>query len=164
MTQNSQSMIIRHAALTDVETIADYNVAMALETEGISLDRERTYHGVRAVLDDASKGFYIVGEIQSRVVGQMMVTFEWSDWRNAVFWWIQSVYVHPDHRRVSLFTQLYRHVEGQARNADNVCGLRLYVEHENAIAHSTYEHLGMTEAVYKVYETDFVISRGPQDA
>lgn len=150
---------IRHANIDDVDTIANYNVAMALETEGIALDLDRVTHGVRAVLDDPSKGFYVVVDIESRVVGQMMVTFEWSDWRNGVFWWIQSVYVHPDHRRSSIFTQLYRHVERSAKEADDVCGLRLYVEHENAIAQSTYQNLGMTQARYKVYETDFVISR-----
>ncbi len=159
MNRQENSTTIRHATIDDVDIIAEYNIAMALETEGISLDLGRVTHGVRAVLHDPSKGFYVVGEIESRVVGQMMVTFEWSDWRNGVFWWIQSVYVHPDHRRLSMFTQLYRHVERSAKETDDVCGLRLYVEHENAIAQSTYQHLGMTETVYKVYETDFVISR-----
>ena len=159
MSQQDKPVTIRQATIDDAETIAEYNVAMALETEGISLDLDRVKQGVRAVLDDPSKGFYVVVDIESRVVGQMMVTFEWSDWRNGVFWWIQSVYVHPDHRRSSIFTQLYRHVERSAKEADDVCGLRLYVEHENAIAQSTYQRLGMTQAVYKVYETDFVISR-----
>ena len=159
MNQQEKPVTIRHANMDDVDTIAEYNIAMALETEGISLDLNRVKSGVRAVLDDSSKGFYVVVDIDSRVVGQMMVTFEWSDWRNGVFWWIQSVYVHPDHRRLSIFTQLYKHVERSAKEADNVCGLRLYVEHENAIAQSTYQRLGMIQAVYKVYETDFVISR-----
>ena len=159
MNRQENSTTIRHATIDDVDIIAEYNIAMALETEGMSLDLGRVKRGVRAVLHDPSKGFYVVGEIESRVVGQMMVTFEWSDWRNGVFWWIQSVYVHPDHRRLSMFTQLYRQVERSAKETDDVCGLRLYVEHENAIAQSTYQHLGMTETVYKVYETDFVISR-----
>ena len=159
MNRQEKAITIRHANIDDVDTIADYNIAIALETEGISLDLDRVKHGVRAVLDDPTKGFYVVVEIESRVVGQMMVTFEWSDWRNGVFWWIQSAYVHPNHRRLSIFTQLYRHVERSAKEADDVCGLRLYVEHENAIAQSTYQRLGMTQAVYKVYETDFVISR-----
>jgi ribosomal protein S18 acetylase RimI-like enzyme len=146
-------MIIRSAKLTDVESMAEYNVAMALETEGLTLERERVRAGVQAVVNAPSKGFYVVGDIKGRVVGQMLVTFEWSDWRNAVFWWIQSVYVHPDHRRASLFTSLYRHVEREANEADDVCGLRLYVEHENAIAQSTYHALGMRESGYKVYES-----------
>jgi len=161
MNRQEQSITIRHATIDDVGTIAEYNISMALETEGISLDLGRVTHGVRAVLHDPSKGFYVVGEIESRVVGQMMVTFEWSDWRNGVFWWIQSVYVYPDHRQLSIFTQLYRHVEQQAKETDDVCGLRLYVENENAIAQSAYHRLGMTQALYKVYETDFVISRSP---
>ncbi|HIA14617.1 MAG TPA: N-acetyltransferase [Nitrospirales bacterium] len=161
MTQQEKPITIRHAAIDDVDTIAEYNIAMALETEGISLDLDRVTQGVRSVLHDPSKGFYILAGIESRVVGQMMVTFEWSDWRNGVFWWIQSVYVHPDHRRLSIFTQLYRHVERSAKETDDVCGLRLYVENENAIAQSTYQCLGMTQALYKVYETDFVISRSP---
>lgn len=159
MNRPQKPVTIRHANIDDVDTIAEYNLTMALETEGMSLDLDRVTQGVRAVLDDPSKGFYVVVEVKSRVVGQMMVTFEWSDWRNGVFWWIQSVYVHPDHRRLSIFTQLYRHVERSAKETDDVCGLRLYVEHENAIAQSTYRNLGMTQARYKVYETDFVISR-----
>ena len=152
--------MIRRARMEDADMIAEHNIAMALETEGISLDPARAHRGVRRVIEDASKGFYVVMDSESRVVGQMLITFEWSDWRSGVFWWIQSVYVHPDYRRSSLFTRLYRHVERQAKETSDVCGLRLYVERGNTVAQSTYQSLGMTEAVYKVYETDFVISRG----
>ena len=102
MNRQENSTTIRHATIDDVDIIAEYNIAMALETEGMSLDLGRVKRGVRAVLHDPSKGFYVVGEIESRVVGQMMVTFEWSDWRNGVFWWIQSVYVHPDNEQMLL--------------------------------------------------------------
>lgn len=161
MNQQQEPITTRYAKVSDVDSIADYNIAMAFETEGIALDLNRVQCGVRAILDDPSKGFYVVADIKSRVVGQMMVTFEWSDWRNGVFWWIQSVYVHPDHRRLSIFTHLYRHVKQSAKKADDVCGLRLYVERENTIAQSTYQYLRMTETAYKIYETDFVISRSP---
>ena len=151
---------IRPAALADAEIIVAYNAAMAWETEHLALDPPRLLTGVRAVLADASKAFYLVAEDAGRVVGQMMVTFEWSDWRNGVFWWIQSVYVHPEFRGQGVFKQLYRHVEDRAKSDGGVCGLRLYVEKENRNAQSTYERLGMAKTSYDVYEVDFVIRRG----
>ncbi len=151
---------IRPAALADAETIAAYNAAMARETEHLELDPPRLHSGVRAVLADPSKGFYLVAEQAGRVIGQMMVTFEWSDWRNGVFWWIQSVYVHPEFRGQGVFKQLYRHVEDRARSDGGVCGLRLYVEKENRNAQRTYQRLGMAKTSYDVYEVDFVIRRG----
>ncbi len=161
MNQQQEPITTRYAKVGDVDSIANYNSAIAFETEGIALDLNRVQCAVRAVLNDPSKGFYVMADIKSRVVGQMMVTFEWSDWRNGAFWWIQSVYVHPNHRRLSIFTHLYRHVEQSAKKTDDVCGLRLYVERENAIAQLTYQNLRMPETAYKVYETDFVISRSP---
>ena len=150
---------IRHAFLSDAEALAAYNSAMARETEHLDLDAARLLAGVRAVLADASKGFYLVAESGGRVVGQMMITFEWSDWRNGVFWWIQSVYVHPDFRRRGIFSRLYEHAAGLARSAGNVCGLRLYVEKENRNAQRTYERLGMHQTAYELYEIDFVLGR-----
>ncbi len=150
---------IRPAALSDAETIAGFNAAMALETEDLQLDRPRLLEGVRAVLGDPSKGFYVVAEAEDGVAGQMMITFEWSDWRNGVFWWIQSVYVRPECRRQGVFQGLYRHVEAQARAAGNVCGLRLYVERHNERAQRTYRRLGMKETDYLVYEVDFILRR-----
>ena len=154
------SVTIRPAALADAATIADYNAAMARETEHLELDPPRLLSGVRAVLADPSKGFYLVAEEAGRVVGQMMVTFEWSDWRNGVFWWIQSVYVHPEFRGQGVFQQIYRYVEDRAKSDGGVCGLRLYVEKENRNAQRTYERLGMAKTSYDVYEVDFVIRRG----
>lgn len=152
-------LAIRPAALADSKTIAGFNAAMALETENLQLDRVRLLEGVRAVLADSSKGFYVVAETGGRVAGQMMVTFEWSDWRNGVFWWIQSVYVRPDCRRQGVFQGLYRHVEAQAKASGNVCGLRLYVERHNERAQRTYRGLGMKETDYLVYEVDFILTR-----
>ncbi len=149
---------IRRGTTSDAETIAGGNAAMALETEGLTLDRPRLLEGVRAVLRDASKGFYLVAEIDGRAVGQMMITYEWSDWRNGVFWWIQSVYVEPGHRRAGVYTSLHRYVVEEAQRRD-VCGIRLYVEQENRIAQGVYRSLGMTKTVYDMFEVDFVIKR-----
>ena len=150
---------LREATASDAEVIAAFNAAMARETEGIALDRDRLAAGVRAVLDDRSKGFYLVAESQGEVVAQTLITYEWSDWRNGVFWWIQSVYVKPDFRGQGVFTRIYEHVAGLARESGNVCGLRLYVEHENERAQRTYERLGMRRTVYHMYEADFVLKR-----
>jgi ribosomal protein S18 acetylase RimI-like enzyme len=152
-------LVIRLANLSDLETIAAYNTALADETEGLKLDSERLRQGIRVVLADSSKGFYTVAERDGRIIGQMMITFEWSDWRNGVFWWIQSVYVHPAFRRQGIFRRLYDHVLNQAKSAGPVCGLRLYVEKENRRAQQTYTDLGMQKTSYEVYEVDFVIER-----
>ena len=153
------NLTIRPATASDAETIAAFNAAMARETEHIELDPKRLLDGVQAVLADRSKGFYTVAEAGGRVVGQMMITFEWSDWRNGVFWWIQSVYVDPDFRSQGVFKQLYGHVAGRAKSAGDVCGLRLYVERDNSRAQQTYQGLGMTKTPYEVYEVDFVLRR-----
>jgi ribosomal protein S18 acetylase RimI-like enzyme len=151
------SITIRDASLTDAPTISRFNALMALETENLSLDHPRLLNGVQAVLQDRSKGFYCVAEIEGRIVGQLMITYEWSDWRNATFWWIQSVYVEKDARSKGVFRELYRHVETMAQSHKNVCGLRLYVEDHNERAQHTYEHLGMHHAKYRMMEVDFVL-------
>jgi ribosomal protein S18 acetylase RimI-like enzyme len=150
---------IRRAELADAATIARFNAAMARETEHLELDAERLLQGVEAVLVDDSKGFYLVCEQGGSVRGQMMITYEWSDWRNAVFWWIQSVYVEPAWRRKGVFRSLYRHALDQARAQGGVCGLRLYVEAANDGARRTYERLGMNKAAYEMFEIDFVMQR-----
>ena len=151
---------IRNANVTDAKIIADFNYSIAAETEHIALDRKRLLRGVKALLKDESKGFYILAEVRGRVAGQLMITYEWSDWRCATFWWIQSVYVPIEFRGAGVFKQLYRHVEKRARKNKWVCGLRLYVEQKNSRAQQTYEHLGMNKADYNMYEIDFVIKRG----
>jgi ribosomal protein S18 acetylase RimI-like enzyme len=151
-------MLIRNAEARDLETIVDFNIAMAMETEHLALDRERTTEGVRAVLNDAAKGRYIVAEIDGRVAGQLMLTYEWSDWRNGMFWWIQSVYVGAEYRGQKIFSSLYAQAKKEALECGS-CGLRLYVEEENKVAQQTYRKLGMTLTAYEMMEEDFVIKR-----
>ncbi len=143
---------IREARPEDAGVIASYNSDMAEETEGKRLDPDRIGPGVRALLSDANKGRYWVAECEDRVIGQLMVTYEWSDWRNGSIWWIQSVYVHPDWRRQGVFSALYRHVESLVAATPGAIGLRLYVETGNATAQSTYESLGMVKPNYLVME------------
>ncbi len=143
---------LREGRRDDAETIAAYNTAMAAETEGKSLDPGVIGPGVRNLLEDASKGRYWVAESDGQVIGQLMVTYEWSDWRNGTIWWIQSVFVHPDWRRKGVFSALYRHVESQANDTPQVIGLRLYVEENNKRAQQTYAALGMDRPGYVVME------------
>jgi GNAT superfamily N-acetyltransferase len=150
---------IRNATLTDAKIIADFNYSIAAETEHIQLDRKRLLRGVKGLLKDDSKGFYILAEVGGRVAGQLMITYEWSDWRCATFWWIQSVYVTKEFRGTGVFKQLYRYIEKRAKKDKSVCGLRLYVEQGNLRAQQTYKHLGMNEAEYDMYEIDFVLQR-----
>jgi ribosomal protein S18 acetylase RimI-like enzyme len=126
-----------------------------METENETLDNNLIVPGVSALLHDASKGRYWVALAEDRIVGQIMVTYEWSDWRNGMLWWIQSVYVHEDFRRRGIFSALYRHVESLAAAEADVRGLRLYVEGENRGAQKTYEALGMSVTGYRVMETIF---------
>lgn len=149
------SFHVRPAALSDAGIIAEYNRALARETEGRDLDPERIGPGVVAVLEDASKGRYLVAERDGKVIGQLMVTFEWSDWRNGMFWWIQSVYVAAEERGCGVFGALYRAVESEARANPGICGIRLYMEHHNDRARAAYVKLGMKPAGYEVFETDF---------
>ena len=132
---------------------------MALETEHLTLDPGRLQSGVKRLVEDSSKGFYILAWDGGRIVGQLMITFEWSDWRNGTFWWIQSVYVEPAYRGRSVFKALYRHIENMARTTPDVCGLRLYVEGENHRAQEVYRRLGMTATPYQMFEIDFVMRR-----
>ncbi len=144
---------IREARRRDATAIADYNRAMALETEGKTLDPRVVGAGVEALLADAGKGRYWVADSGDQIVGQLMVTYEWSDWRNATIWWIQSVYVHPEWRRRGVFSALYRHVESLVAAMPGAIGLRLYVESGNSRAQQTYEALGMVKPNYLVMES-----------
>ena len=128
------SITIRPATDADIATLAEFNQAMAWETEHRSLIPEIITQGIQSFLARPDDGFYLVAEIESRVAGCLMVTFEWSDWRNGQFWWIQSVYVHPDFRRQGVFKTLYQTVETRAQEMPGVCGLRLYVEQDNETA------------------------------
>ncbi|WP_342677575.1 GNAT family N-acetyltransferase [Methanofollis sp. UBA420] len=146
---------LRRAVLTDAGIIAAYNIAMAEETEGKALGPTTVRTGVEALLADPAKGFYLVAEMGGRVVGQAMITYEWSDWRNGSFWWVQSVYVHPDVRRQGIFAGIFREIEREARELSGVVGLRLYVDAENLRAQETYRNLGMDESNYLMFEREF---------
>ncbi len=135
--------------------IASNNVAMALEAEHKRLDPGTARAGAHAVFADAGRGRYFVAEQDSRVVGQLMITYEWSDWRNGVFWWIQSVYVEPGARRCGVFRALYAHVETLAKADSGVCGMRLYVDRDNHRAQQTYRRCGMHDGGYLVMEVDY---------
>jgi ribosomal protein S18 acetylase RimI-like enzyme len=150
---------VRGATVDDAEVIAAYNAAMALETEHKRLDPNVLRAGVEGAIERPAAAKYFLAEVGGRVVGQLMVTLEWSDWRNADFWWIQSVYVAPEFRSRGIFGALYRHVEGLARGA-GACGLRLYVERENVGAQAAYRRLGMGDAGYFVFEVDWTKGEG----
>lgn len=148
---------VRPATTADIPTIVRFNANLAEETERLVLDHARLQDGVRAVLVDPTKGMYFIAELEGRVAGQLMVTYEWSDWRNGMFWWIQSVYVEREYRSRGVFTALYRHVEQLMHSRKDVCGFRLYVEESNERARRTYEHLGMHPSRYRLMEVDFVL-------
>lgn len=146
---------VRDAETGDAGTITEFNRLMALETEGKALNPEIVGAGVERLLRNPADGRYRVAGHDGRVVGQLLVTYEWSDWRNGRFWWIQSVYVHADFRRQGVFAALYRHVESCARADEDACGLRLYVEKDNRRAQDTYVALGMSFPGYLVMEAGF---------
>jgi GNAT superfamily N-acetyltransferase len=147
------SLTIRRATPADEAILVAFNLALAWETEHKRLDPDVLTVGVRAVFAEAARGFYTLAEnARGEVIGQMMVTFEWSDWRNGWFWWVQSVYVREDARRGGVFRALYREIERQAAADPNVIGLRLYVERDNDRARATYRALGMTDTTYGMME------------
>lgn len=150
---------IRQGIRTDAETIARFNVALAKETEHFDLDERRTLRGVNGMFDDHSRGFYLVALNENTIVGQLMITYEWSDWRNGVFWWIQSVYVLKEFRGQKVFRSLFERVIAMAKEHGNVCGIRLYAEKGNTSAHAVYAKLGMTVTDYDLLEIDFVLQR-----
>jgi GNAT superfamily N-acetyltransferase len=157
------SYSIREGLQQDAQVIAEFNTAMAWETEHKRLDPPTVLAGVRQVFTRPGLGRYFVAvSDQGEVIGQLMLTYEWSDWRNGVFWWIQSVYVRPDWRRTGVFRSLYRHVYKLAREGGEACGIRLYVEQANERAMATYRELGMVPGGYEVYETDWVLQEGGQ--
>lgn len=143
---------VRPASGADLDRLVDWARAMAQETEDKPLDADTVRAGIQRVLDEPAYGRYLVACIDGVPVGTLMLTFEWSDWRNGQWWWIQSVYVAPEHRRQGVYARLHRHVLGQAAATPGVCGLRLYVERDNTRAQATYAALGMDDAGYRIYE------------
>ena len=145
-------MIIRQALAQDADELAEFNILMARETEGIELVPEVIAAGVKGMIDNPDRGFYLVVELDNGIQASLMVTTEWSDWRNGMIWWIQSVYVRPAYRRQGLYRELYARVKELAEQDEAVCGFRLYVERDNAPAQQTYLALGMRETDYRVFE------------
>lgn len=145
-------MIIRQANQADAASIIEFQLAMALETEQLELDEPTVVKGVAAVMADSSKGAYYVAEIHGQVVGSLMTTFEWSDWRNGTVLWIQSVYVRPEFRKRSVFSALYKHIREMVAHNNDLRGIRLYADKTNTSAHSVYEHLGMSAEHYQMFE------------
>jgi GNAT superfamily N-acetyltransferase len=143
-------MKIRKARLRDAAAIASQNILLAKETEHIILKPETILTGVKTLLTDATKGFYLVAEENNAIIGQAMITVEWSDWRNKPIWWVQSVYVQKKWRRKGVFTQLLHTIQQQARK-QGVAFLRLYVHDKNLPALRSYEKSGWTPEPYKLY-------------
>ncbi|NOS72019.1 MAG: GNAT family N-acetyltransferase [Verrucomicrobia bacterium] len=148
-------MKIRKARLADAPVIAEFNRSLAWETEHRRLIRARVLNGVKALLKDAVKGVYFVAEHDGIIVGQLLITYEWSDWRNGNFWWMQSVFVAEEFRGQGIFSALFRHVRRLAQARKDVCGLRLYMHADNKTAARAYKKLGMARPRYEVFEMDF---------
>jgi len=142
----------RSATSTDVPAIVEFQIAMARETEDLPLDRQVVSQGVAAVLENATRGRYYVAESDQRVIGCLLITYEWSDWRNGSVWWIQSVYVLPEFRRQGIYAGLYAHVKELANADPHVRGIRLYVDRRNERAQIVYSRLGMNGEHYQVFE------------
>jgi ribosomal protein S18 acetylase RimI-like enzyme len=145
-------LTIRLAVPRDADRIVAFGRAMAEETEGRRLDAAVIDAGVRTLMDRPQDGFYIVAARGNEIVGSLMITTEWSDWRNGVFWWVQSVYVKPAFRGTGIYRRMHEHVRRRAREHERVCGLRLYVDSNNELARRVYETLGMHETGYRLYE------------
>jgi GNAT superfamily N-acetyltransferase len=147
-------LTVRPATLADLDTLVDGNAAMALETEQLQLDRDTLRRGVEAVLTGAAPGRFSVAEHEGRIVGQLLITYEWSDWRNRPVWWIQSVHVAADARRLGVFRALFAYTR-EAAQAAGAGGLRLYVDTTNVRAQAVYSALGMNGGHYQVFEDMF---------
>ena len=146
-----KDLFIREARIIDADKIIGFQKKMAKETEDMSLDHEIINQGVYAVFADPAKGKYYVAEDNSEVIGSLLITNEWSDWRNSFVWWFQSVYIEKSYRRRGIFKMMYNHIKESAINS-GIAGLRLYVEVENTTAQKTYEAMGMSSSHYKMYE------------
>lgn len=147
-----ENVHIRTGEESDAAALAEFNIAMALETENKMLTLEVVSNGVQTLLKNPKYGFYVIAEKSGEITGSLMVTTEWSDWRDGEFWWVQSVYVRRDCRRQGIYRRLYEYIKMKAEERGNVCGFRLYVERDNAVAQQAYSKLGMSETFYRVFE------------
>lgn len=145
-------MKIRTGQQSDLAALVQFNQAMALETENLSLDEALLTKGVNTLLLEPEKGCYLVAELDGEIVGSLMVTFEWSDWRAMNYYWIQSVYIRPENRRQGIYGKLYQQVKTIAAENGGAASFRLYVEQENTKAQQTYKALGMEQSYYLMYE------------
>ena len=143
---------IRPATRQDATSILNFQLKLAEETENLSLDKLIVSKGIAALFDDPAKGIYYVAEVKNVVIGCFLITYEWSDWRNSVVWWLQSVYVDANHRGTGVFRAMYDHLIESIRNDSSVAGLRLYAEKNNERAQNVYRSLGMNGDHYTVFE------------
>lgn len=159
----AERLMVRPATLEDLEILTEFSATMAWETERRTLDRMRLRMGIHSVIQQSERGLYFVADLQQDgqadtvTVGQLLITYEWSDWRNAQFWWIQSVFVHPAWRRKGVYRRMHRTIIDLAQARADVCGVRLYVEGSNRVAKQVYERVGLSPSTYEVYESDFVL-------
>ncbi len=151
---------VRRAEASDIPFLADCNCRMAWESEERKLDPDTARSGVEGLFQHPEYGFYVLAEDRGKLVGQLMITFEWSDWRNGLFWWIQSVFVLPEARRQGVYRTLHEYVRRIARHTPGVCGLRLYVDRNNSSARATYTRCGMAECRYDLFEELFPSPNG----
>ena len=143
---------VRHATAAEASRITEFNRKMALETEGLALNETTTMAGVVALIGHPERGFYLVAEADGVLAGCLLVTCEWSDWRNKMFWWLGSFYVRPEMRGRGVYAALYAKVEELAARDGHICGLRLYVHKDNSQAQQVYRGLGLEEKEYRVFE------------
>lgn len=150
--KGNKEVFIREAVRQDHRAIIDFQQRMALETENLKLNADTLQKGVAAVFENPALGRYFVAESNGKIIASMMTTWEWSDWRNATVWWLQSVFVIPEYRGTGVFTKMYRHVKSLAMKQENVSGIRLYVDKSNIAAQKTYRAVGMDGDHYRVFE------------
>jgi GNAT superfamily N-acetyltransferase len=155
MVTKNPEIVVRQATLDDSTILSQFNMSMAEETEGRQLDQTTVNAGVKQLFRDSRQGFYLMAEVGGSARGSLMITYEWSDWRNGLFWWIQSVYVVPVARRSGVFTALYQYVKKMAQDDEAACGLRLYMEKDNLSARAVYMAMGMDTTPYQVFEDLF---------
>ena len=155
MVTKNPEIVVRQATLDDSTILSHFNMSMAEETEGRQLDQTTVNAGVKQLFRDSRQGFYLMAEVGGSARGSLMITYEWSDWRNGLFWWIQSVYVVPAARRSGVFTALYQYVKKMAQDDNAACGLRLYMEKDNLAARAVYMAMGMDTTPYQVFEDLF---------
>ena len=148
-------MKITQPGIEDINSLVNFNIKMAKETENKILNKKIVTKGVSEVLTDTTLGYYVIAKNKNTILGSLMITYEWSDWRNGMFWWIQSVYVEKEYRLQGVYKQMYSYIKDKALKDNSCTGIRLYVEQENKIAQSVYTKLEMKETHYKLFEIDF---------